>query len=338
MRPFFAVAVLVVAHVVCASQEGPLPISRFRLESDGIGQSGAIVIEGKQNDKAQIVELKVRAFGKEYAVPPEKLKVLAGLGANGIRISYESGYEELGGRTVYIQLQLGFTSHTAESALITITESGKIEVSRRKADAATADSSPTVKAEATVVQYTPRAVHDTYDDGRCETFDAVELRLTAPRKWQGTSLRVYCTPGKTNSLLSTVGAQCSFEIEREYLAGPATDPKTGAKTTECPFEGALVNLKELRTRTPDYTEGEPGACEVHRVAMTRRAVPWGHGMVPMHRSQDNGAYERRMAQYPHPGDCKPATDIVLPGQKGLVVVFVCPECERAKRRLEKADP
>ena len=160
------IAVLVVAHVACASQEGPLPISRFRLESDGIGQSGAIVVEGKQNDKAQIVELKVRAFGKEYVISPEKLRVLAGLGANGIRISYETGYEELGGRTVYIQLQLGFTSHTAETALITITETGKIEVSRRKAKSAAPDSSRTVKAEATVVQYTPRAMHDSYDDGR----------------------------------------------------------------------------------------------------------------------------------------------------------------------------
>ena len=58
----------------------------------------------------------------------------------------------------------------------------------------------------------------------------------------------------------------------------------------------------------------------------------------MHSSEDKGAYDRRMAHYPHPGDCEPATDIVLPGQEGLVVVFVCPECERAKRRMEKANP
>jgi hypothetical protein len=295
-------------------------------------------VEGKQNDKAQIVELKVRAFGKEYRVAPEQLKVLAGLGANGIRISYESGYEELGGRNVYIQLQLGFTSHTAETALITITENGKIEVSRRKADAAAPDSSRTVKGEATVVQYTPRAMHDTYDDGRITSFDAVELRLSAPREWQGTSLVVYCTPSRTKSVFRTVGARCSFEIERGYLVGQATDPKTGVKTTECPFEGALVNLKELPSRTPDWTKGEPGICDVHRVAMTRRAVPFGHGMIPMHPSEDNGAFERRMTHYPHPGDCKPATDIVLPGEEGLAVVFVCPECERAKRRMEKADP
>jgi hypothetical protein len=313
-------------------------MSRFRLESDGIGQSGAILVEGKQNDKAQIVALTVRAFGKEYRVPPEQLKVLAGLGANGIRVSYESGYEELGGRNVYIQLQLGFTSHTADTALITITENGKIEVRRRKAGTAAPDSSGTLKAEATVVQYTPRAMHDTFDDGRIATFDAAELRFTAPREWRGSSLVVYCEPRRANSLFRTVGAQCSFEIERGYLVGQTTDSKTGVKTTECPFEGSLVNLKELPARTPDCTEGKPTVCEVHHVAMTRRAVPWRHGMVPMHRSEDNGAFERRMAHYPHPGDCHPATDIVLPGQRGLAVVFVCPECERAKRRIEKADP
>ena len=100
-----------------------------------------------------------------------------------------------------------------------------------------------------------------------------------------------------------------------------------------------MNLRELPSRTSDYTEGKPGICEVHHVAMSRRAVPFGHGMVPMHRSEDKGAFERRMAQYPHPGDCEPATDIVLPGQDGLVVVFVCPECERAKERMsEKRAP
>ena len=130
-----AVLVVGVADSAYASQEGTLPISSFALESDGAGASGKITVAGKQNDKAQIVELRVRAFGKDYVVPPRQLALLAELRANGIRISYESGYEELGGKTVYIQLQVGFTSHTAQTALITIKENGKIEVGKVQMEA-----------------------------------------------------------------------------------------------------------------------------------------------------------------------------------------------------------
>lgn len=129
-RLALAALVFGVASSSYASQEGILAFSSFRLESNGIGSSGKIKVEGKQNDKAQIVELKIRAFGKDYVVPPEKLGQLSEQRSNGVRISYEAGYEGLGGRTVYIQLQMGFTSHTVKNALITITESGKIEVSK----------------------------------------------------------------------------------------------------------------------------------------------------------------------------------------------------------------
>jgi hypothetical protein len=124
-----ALLVCGVAGTAEASQEGVLAFSRFRLESDGIGSSGRIRVAGKQNDKTQLIQLKIRAFGKTYVVPPEKLGPLAELQSNGIRISYEPSYEELGGRTVYIQLQMGFTSGTVKKALITVTESGTIEVS-----------------------------------------------------------------------------------------------------------------------------------------------------------------------------------------------------------------
>ena len=56
--------------------------------------------------------MKVYAFGQEYVVPEDKLSDLSELVPNGIRISYESGYSQVGGRTIYIQLQMGFTSHT----------------------------------------------------------------------------------------------------------------------------------------------------------------------------------------------------------------------------------
>ncbi|GEM_PF-2483262 len=62
-------------------------------------------------------------------------------------------------------------------------------------------------------------------------------------------------------------------------------------------------------------------------------------MIPMSREQEGrGEWKRRMDHYPHPGDCIPATHIVLPGQEGRALDFVCAECERAKRRMEAKNP
>jgi hypothetical protein len=124
-----AILLLASASSAHASKEGILAFSTFRLESNGIGSSGKITVEGKQNDKAQIVALRMSAFGRDYVVPPAKLRQLAELPSNGVRISYEAGYKELGGRTVYIQLQMGFTSDTTKQALVTIAEDGEIVVS-----------------------------------------------------------------------------------------------------------------------------------------------------------------------------------------------------------------
>lgn len=119
-------ALAIPAH---ASKEGILALSSFRMESAGIGSSGKIVVEGQQNEKSQLVTLKISAFGKEYVVPKEKLTKLADLLSNGVRLSVEQGYRVLGGRTIYVQLQMGFTSFTKKEALITVFEDGKIEIS-----------------------------------------------------------------------------------------------------------------------------------------------------------------------------------------------------------------
>lgn len=123
------VSLLAMAVSASASKEGILPFSSFRLESAGIGSSGKIVVEGQQDEHARVVSLSIAAFGKSYALPKEKLVGLSDLPSNGIRISYEHGYAELGGRTIYVQLQMGFTSFTKKVALITLTEDGKFEVS-----------------------------------------------------------------------------------------------------------------------------------------------------------------------------------------------------------------
>ena len=92
-------------------------------------------------------------------------------------------------------------------------------------------------------------------------------------------------------------------------------------------------------RTPDYTRGQQSTCEVHHVTMFKRAVPFAHGMIPMSRVEgQRGEWKRRMDHYPHPGDCEPATNIVLPGEEGRVVVYVCKQCEAAKKQMETQTP
>jgi len=122
--------VLMFASRTYASEEGILPLTRFHIESAGIGESGRIVVDGEQNDARQLVDLRITAFGKNHTVPKENLKELAEIPANGIRLSFETGYPEPGGRTVYIQFQMGFASSTQKQATVTVTESGKIEVRR----------------------------------------------------------------------------------------------------------------------------------------------------------------------------------------------------------------
>ena len=129
MKPLIIITLLIAfACSAIASKEGILAFSSFRLASAGIGSSGEVVVEGRQDAQAQITALTVSAFGKNYVVPKEQLTKLAELRSNGIRISYVQGYPELGGRTIYIQLQMGFTSSSRMEALISLSENGEIKV------------------------------------------------------------------------------------------------------------------------------------------------------------------------------------------------------------------
>ena len=111
-----------------ASQEGGLRFSSFVTESDGIGTSGPIKVSGTQNIKG-IESLKVNAFGRLYELNAKQLKELQPFGANGLQLTYEHGYKELGGRTIYIILSTGFTSKTVRRKLVSVSESGSIIIS-----------------------------------------------------------------------------------------------------------------------------------------------------------------------------------------------------------------
>ena len=64
MRRTLAVS-LCFATAVGASQEGVLPLASFTVESPGIGESGPVVVSGRQNQTGFEV-LEVNAFGRTF--------------------------------------------------------------------------------------------------------------------------------------------------------------------------------------------------------------------------------------------------------------------------------
>ena len=114
-----------------SSEEGVLSFSSFIFKSKGIGESGPVIVSGEKNNKNEIVFLNIEAFGKKYELTKKNLKSIPKLPYNGIQLSYEHGYKELGGKTIYISFQLGFNSGVKEKILIIITENGKIEIEQK---------------------------------------------------------------------------------------------------------------------------------------------------------------------------------------------------------------
>ena len=126
-RFLVGILILAITSNAFASKRGTLPFSSFHLESEGISSSGKIVVEGRQNEKGQMLALNLQAFGKEFAVPTDQLSRLAGLNANGMNLSFEHGWG--GTRTVYIQFQMGLASDVRKVAMVTLCEDGTITVS-----------------------------------------------------------------------------------------------------------------------------------------------------------------------------------------------------------------
>ena len=104
------------------SKEGVLPLSEFRMASNGIGTSGPVVVEGNVNTQGEVVALSVQAFGMTRSIDTSILKTLNLAHANGIQLSYEAGYRVLGGKTIYILFQKGFTSEIKEKFVLAVSE------------------------------------------------------------------------------------------------------------------------------------------------------------------------------------------------------------------------
>ncbi|HUK99639.1 MAG TPA: hypothetical protein VLX29_02155 [Nitrospirota bacterium] len=128
---FIILTILLLPSLVLASKEGVLALSSFTIESKGIGGSGPVKISGQKNQD-EITSLIIEAFGKEYKITDDNLKKIPKASYNGIQISYEEGYKQLGGRTIYIILQMGFTSGIKKQMQISLTENNTVEVEEIK--------------------------------------------------------------------------------------------------------------------------------------------------------------------------------------------------------------
>jgi hypothetical protein len=116
-----------VATNVMASKEGILIWSIFSVESRGIDTSGPIKVFGNQTQDG-IVNFEINAFHRKIAFNPSQIAQLHGFIVNGMRLSYEQGYKEAGGNTLYITISKGFTSGGEIKKIIKITEQGNISI------------------------------------------------------------------------------------------------------------------------------------------------------------------------------------------------------------------
>ena len=129
LRPFIvrsALALLVPGAAV-ASQEGILSLGTFQFSSHGVGQSGPVIVSGARKGE-EVTAFCVQAFEQTKCLSKEQLVQASGSMVNGLQISYEAGYRETGGRTVYVVLSKGFVSGRNESKVVAVSEFGPIEI------------------------------------------------------------------------------------------------------------------------------------------------------------------------------------------------------------------
>ena len=125
---FLAIGLIFLLSAAFASQEGALSLDTFTIKSRGIGESGPVLITGKQNEKNEFTSLIIKAFGRKYKLSQKELRKLPKIFYNGIQLSYEKGYKELGGKTIYVIFQMGFTSGVDQKVLISLSEDGTIKI------------------------------------------------------------------------------------------------------------------------------------------------------------------------------------------------------------------
>ena len=101
-------AVVLHCSVGVASQEMYLPWCEVRIVSDAPDDAGQVEIVASTNSDLEWKSVEVSAFGQKYKLDPKQLTSLKGYDPSSLVISYEPGYQELGGHTVHWALSRTF--------------------------------------------------------------------------------------------------------------------------------------------------------------------------------------------------------------------------------------
>jgi hypothetical protein len=123
----FLFSSILITSLAGASEEGILPLGKFSLSSDGLDNSGSVTVTGSIS-KTGFASLSINAFGKTVDLNKKQLALIDGMMVNGIQMTFEEGYKEMGGKTVYVQFSRGFSSGIKATKVISVNEAGEIKV------------------------------------------------------------------------------------------------------------------------------------------------------------------------------------------------------------------
>ena len=124
------IIILLFVSFAMATEEKLLPLSEFKIQSNGIEDSGAIVVEGTKDANGFFTKLTVNAFGKTFDVSVEAFKKfpIKLKPQSGIQLSYKKNPKQAGGRTVYISFLSGSGAETKNAFMLLASEDGNQEI------------------------------------------------------------------------------------------------------------------------------------------------------------------------------------------------------------------
>lgn len=125
MKSLILCSLLFFSWSAFTSKEGVLSTSAFSMESNGIGDSGAVLVRGKRSHRGAFESVEIVAFGKTFKVPSVELAKIPPL-SNGIQLSYENGIRGFSGKTVYIAFIVGFVGNEREKFVLAVDHAGKV--------------------------------------------------------------------------------------------------------------------------------------------------------------------------------------------------------------------
>jgi hypothetical protein len=89
-----------------------------------------------------------------------------------------------------------------------------------------------IQITAIIVNYTPNAMHDSFDDGSFEFYDATKILIVMPKTLFGLEWTIYHTGEVAqDSQRATIGMRIIFTIDKDELVDGMTL-----------FDGAVLNL------------------------------------------------------------------------------------------------